>query len=57
MYASENAGDLIPAKEYNTDVISITQSQAITIMVVLMGVIPVAVVAVGLIVWLKRRHL
>ena len=57
MYKSLNEGDLIPAKEYNTDVISITQSQATTIAIILLAILPVIALAFGFIVWIKRRHL
>lgn len=57
MYSNSNEGDLIPAKEYNTDVISVTQNQANVLGVIGIIVYPLLILAVGIVIWFRRRHL
>ena len=57
MASNSNEGDLIPAKEYNTETVSITESQYKTWSVVGYLAYPLIVVAIGVVIWIRRRHL
>ncbi len=57
MYDNTNEGDLIPAKEYNTNSIVVSETTSNVLAVVSIIVVPVIIMAVGFIIWLRRRHL
>lgn len=57
MYTNTNEGDLIGTKEYNTDVISVTQQQANVLGIVGIIVYPLLILVVGIVIWFRRRHL
>ena len=57
--ASSNVGDSIAAKEYNTGTshVDVTEQQTKWIALSVTVAIPVVILAVGVIIWLRRRHL
>ena len=57
MYENFNEGDLIPAKKLNTEILAVSQSTANTIGIICVIALPLLIMAVGFIVWLKRRNL
>ena len=57
MASNSNEGDLIPTKEYSTETVSVTQSQYNMWSVIGYLVYPLIVVVIGLVIWIKRRHL
>lgn len=57
MYDNTNKGDLIPSKEQGQNYIMVTESAANTIGIIAAIVIPVIIMAVGFVIWIKRRHL
>ena len=57
MYTNTNEGDLIGAKKYNTDTVTVTQKQANVLGIVGIIVYPLAILVVGGVIWFRRRHL
>lgn len=60
MESSSNVGDSIEAKRYNnriTSAVIVTESHQTVIAVAVMIVIPLIILIVGLVIWLRRRHL
>ena len=59
--SQKNVGDSIEAKEYtsasNSSYIEVTENQGIIIRTIVMIVIPAIIVLLGLVIWLRRRHL
>lgn len=51
----ENTLNIVP-KTANTDTLDITQSTVNVVMILFVIVVPIAVFATGLVIWLKRRH-
>ncbi len=51
----ENTLNIVP-KTANTDTLDITQATITVIMVLFVFIVPIAVFATGLVIWLKRRH-
>ena len=57
MASNSNEGDLIPTKSYNTETLSITENQYKVWSFIGYLIYPLLLVIVGLIVWIRRRHL
>ena len=51
----ENTLNIVP-KTANTDTLDITQSTVNVVMILFVIIVPIAVFATGLVIWLKRRH-
>lgn len=57
MASNSNEGDLIPTKEYNTETVSVTESQYKLWSVIGYLVYPLIIVVIGFVIWIRRRHL
>ena len=58
--SKSNVGDSIEARKYNNGVRSamvVTDNQMTALVIVTMIAIPLVILAIGLIIWLRRRHL
>ena len=55
-----NVGDDIEAKKYNNMIstyVEVSEKEIKTIVAIVIIVIPVIILAIGVIIWLRRRHL
>ena len=57
MHDNTNEGDLIQSKTQGQNYIMVTESAANVIGVISVIVLPVAIMIVGFVIWLRRRHL
>ena len=57
MHDNTNEGDLIQSKTQGQNYIMVTESAANTIGIVAVIALPLAIMIVGFVIWLKRRHL
>ncbi len=56
---AKNVGDSIEAKDYNSmsSIVEVTEKEVKTIALVVALIIPLVILAVGIVVWFRRRHL
>ena len=57
MHNNTNEGDLIPEKKQGQNYIMTTDSSANTMGIIAAIIIPVVIMSIGFVIWLKRRHL